>query len=63
MQYYESQARLLFARERAALLAEEMRKARAAANARQSGSTQGMFTAIVRRAARRRRSLTPASLP
>jgi hypothetical protein len=40
MHCYESEARLLFARERATFLAGEMRKAQAAANARRSGSAQ-----------------------
>ena len=63
MHCYESEARLLFARERATLLASEMRAAQRVATTQRNGSLRRTFTTIGRSAARRRSSFTPASLP
>jgi hypothetical protein len=63
MNYYESEARLLFARERAALLASEMRKAQGFAKVQRTGSARRLFAAIARKTARRGSSFAPASLP
>jgi hypothetical protein len=59
MNVYENESRLLFARERADLLASEMRAVRRPANGPDAGSRmRGMFSATTRLVSRRRPSLT-----
>jgi len=63
MNCYETEARQLFARERANLLANEMRATRRPANPQPTSSALRTLAAIARRAARRGPKFTPASLP
>lgn len=59
MNVYENESRLLFARERADLLASEMRAVRRPANEPGAGSrVRGMFSATTRLVRRRPPSLT-----